>query len=213
MDTPGAERTRLRPLRAAVILAVAGGLAVGGVAVVHDLARPRIEASDRERRVARLAEVLGTAQYDNDLLADVVHVRDAELLGTDAMLPVHRARLGATPVAALLFPVAPDGYSGAIRLVVAIDPQGRLLGVRVLGHKETPGLGDAIEPRKSEWIDSFRGRSLGDPGEDGWKVRKDGGEFDQFTGATVTPRAVVRAVHGALVYFDRHREELLAPGR
>lgn len=213
MATPSAEPTRLRPLRAAAILAVAGVLAVGLVALVHDLAWPQIEASDRARRVARLAEVLGPAQYDNDLLGDVIHVRDAELLGTDELLPVHRARLGAEPVAALLFPVAPDGYSGAIRLVVAIDPQGRLLGVRVLEHRETPGIGDAIEPRKSGWIDSFEGRSLGDPATDGWRVRKDGGEFDQFTGATVTPRAVVRAVHGALVYFDRHREELLAPGR
>lgn len=213
MDTPGAEPTRLRPLRAAAILAVAAALAVGLVAEVHDLARPQIEASERARRVARLAEVLGSTRYDNDLLDDVIHVRDAELLGTDELLPVHRARLGTEPVAALLFPVAPDGYSGAIRLVVAVDPQGRLLGVRVLGHKETPGLGDAIERRKSDWITSFSGRSLGDPGEDGWKVRKDGGEFDQFTGATVTPRAVVRAVHASLVFFDRHREELLAPGR
>lgn len=213
MDTPSAEPTRLRPLRAAAILAVAAALAVGLVALVHDHAQPQIEATDRARRVARLAEVLGPAQYDNDLLEDVIHVRDAELLGTDEVLPVHRARLGTEPVAALLFPVAPDGYSGAIRLVVAIDPQGRLLGVRVLGHKETPGLGDAIELRKSDWISSFTGRSLGDPGKDGWKVRKDGGEFDQFTGATVTPRAVVRAVHGAILYFDRHREELLAPVR
>ena len=213
MDTRSTEPTRLRPLRAAVLLAVAGVLAVGLVALVHDLAQPQIEASARARRVARLTEVLGPARYDNDLLGDVIHVQDAELLGTDEVLPVHRARLGSEPVAALLFPVAPDGYSGAIRLVVAIDPQGRLLGVRVLGHKETPGLGDAIEPRKSDWIESFKGRSLADPGGDSWKVRKDGGEFDQFTGATVTPRAVVRAVHGALVYFDRHREELLAPGR
>lgn len=213
MGTRSAEPTRLRPLRAAIMLAVAGVLAVGLVAVVHDLARPQIEASTRARRVAQLAEVLGPVRYDNDLLGDVIYVRDAELLGTDEALPVHRARLGTVPVAALLFPVAPDGYSGAIRLVVAIDPQGRLLGVRVLGHRETPGLGDAIETRKSDWIESFRGRSLGDPGEVGWKVRKDGGQFDQFTGATVTPRAVVRAVHGALVYFDRHRAVLFAAPR
>ncbi len=213
MDTRGAESTRLRPLRAAGVLAVAGVLVVGLVSTVHDLARPQIEASERARRVAQLAAVLGTARYDNDLLADVIYVRDAELLGTDEVLPVHRARLGGQPVAALLVAVAPDGYVGTIRLLVAIDPQGRLLGVRVLDHRETPGLGDAIESRRSDWIESFRGRSLVDPAADGWKVRKDGGEFDQFTGATVTPRAVVRAVHSALVYCERHREEILAAPR
>jgi electron transport complex protein RnfG len=200
-------------LRAAGLLAVAGALAVGLVSIVHDLARPRIEASERARRVAELAAVLGPVRYDNDLLNDVIRVRDPELLGTDEALPVHRARLGEAPVAALLVAVAPDGYSGAIRLLIGIDPQGRLLGVRVLHHRETPGLGDGIDARKSGWIDAFRGRSLADPAEAGWKVRKDGGEFDQFTGATVTPRAVVRAVRNALVYFDRHRDELFADGR
>ena len=106
--------------------------------------------------------------------------------------------------------VAPDGYAGAIRLLVAVAPDGRLLGVRVLSHKETPGLGDAIDSRRSGWIGAFAGRSLEDPREDRWKVRKDGGDFDQLTGATVTPRAVVRAVRNALVYFDRHRDALLA---
>jgi electron transport complex protein RnfG len=213
MDTRSAEGTRLRPLRAAGLLAAAGIVAVGLVSIVHDLARPQIEASERARRVAQLAAVLGPVHYDNDLLGDVIHVRDLELLGTDEAVPVHRARLGDRPVAVLLSAVAPDGYSGAIRLVVAVDPQGRLLGVRVSSHKETPGLGDGIEERKSDWIESFAGRSLGDPVEDGWRVRKDGGDFDQFTGATVTPRAVVRAVRNALVYFDRHRDELLAAPR
>jgi electron transport complex protein RnfG len=180
------------------------------VSVVHDVTRPRIEASERAQRIARLAEVLGPARHDNDLLADVVIVRDPELLGTDEPLPVHRARMAGRPIAALLVAVAPDGYSGAIRLLIAVDPDGRLLGVRVLSHKETPGLGDGIEARKSRWIDEFIGRSLLDPGEDRWKVRKDGGDFDQFTGATVTPRAVVRAVRDALVFFGRHRAELLA---
>jgi electron transport complex protein RnfG len=213
MDTRSAEGTRLRPLRAAGLLAAAGIVAVGLVSVVHDLARPQIEANERARRVAQLAAVLGPVHCDNDLLGDVIHVRDLELLGTDEAVPVHRARLGGRPVAVLLSAVAPDGYSGAIRLVVAVDPQGRLLGVRVSSHKETPGLGDGIEERKSDWIESFAGRSLGDPVEDGWRVRKDGGDFDQFTGATVTPRAVVRAVRNALVYFDRHRDELLAAPR
>lgn len=215
MDASSPPPTRARPFRAALLLTAVATITVGAVAVVHDLARPRIEANERAQRVARLAEVLGQTQYDNDLLEDVITVRDPELLGTADAHPVHRARLGGQPVAALIETVAPDGYSGSIRLLVAVDTNGRLLGVRVLSHKETPGLGDGIDRRKSDWIDAFAGRSLSDPAPEGWRVRKDGGEFDQFTGATVTPRAVVRAVHNALVYFDAHRDEVfaVAPGR
>jgi electron transport complex protein RnfG len=215
MDGSSPPPTRARPFRAALLLTAVATVTVGAVAVVHDLSRPRIEANERAQRVARLAEVLGQTQYDNDLLADAIIVRDPDLLGTADALSVHRARLRGQPVAALIETVAPDGYSGSIRLLVAVDVHGRLLGVRVLSHKETPGLGDGIDRRKSDWIDAFAGRSLGDPAPEGWRVRKDGGEFDQFTGATVTPRAVVRAVHNALVYFDAHRDEIFAaaPGR
>lgn len=208
MATPDPDESRRRPLRAALTLAVAAAVAVGAVALVHDLARPRIEANERAQRVARLAAVLGSAAYDNDLLRDVAYVRDPELLGTDERLPVYRARLGGRPVAALIETVAPDGYAGAIRLLVAVGADGRLLGVRVLRHKETPGLGDGIDERKSSWILRFTGRSLEDPAPARWKVRKDGGDFDQFTGATVTPRAVVGAVEDALLYFQAHRDEI-----
>jgi electron transport complex protein RnfG len=213
MDTQGADAGARRPLRAALLLAAAAVVTVGVVALVNDLARPRIEANERAQRVARLAEVLGGTRYDNDLLQDVVMVRAAERLGTDAPLPVHRARQAGRPVAAILTAVAPDGYAGSIRLLVGIDAEGQLLGVRVLAHRETPGLGDAIDERKSTWIDGFKGRSLGDPALERWHVTKDGGEFDQFTGATVTPRAVVRAVKNALLYFEANRATLLAPQR
>jgi electron transport complex protein RnfG len=208
MATPERPVTGSRPIRAGLLLLAAALVAVGAVAVVHDLAQPRIEANERAARVAKLAEVLGTTQYDNDLLGDVIEVRDAELLGTDAALPVHRARLAGQPVAALITAVAPGGYGGPIRIVVAVGADGEVIGVRVLAHKETPGLGDGIERRKSDWIDGFAGRSLGSPPADRWRVRKDGGEFDQFTGATVTPRAVVSAVRGALAWFDVHRDEV-----
>jgi len=154
--------------------------------------------------------VLGGVRYDNDPLADVTFIRDQELLGVDEALPVHRARLAGNPAALLFTAVAPDGYAGAIRLLVAIGVDGRLLGVRVLSHRETPGLGDAIEERRSPWIRIFDGRSLADPPAERWKVRKDGGDFDQFTGATVTPRAIVGAVRNVLVYQERHREELFS---
>ena len=126
-------------------------------------------------------------------------------------MPVYRARLAGHPVAAIIESVAPDGYSGSIRLLVGVTPDGRLLGVRVLQHHETPGLGDAIEERRSDWIRSFEGRSLRDPPLARWKVRKDGGDFDQLTGATMTPRAVVAAVRNTMLFVQRQGPALFAP--
>ena len=161
--------------------------------------------------MAKFAEVLHGRAFDNDLLADTVPVRDAELLGTPATLQAYRARQNGAAVAVVLEAVAPNGYVGAIKLLVGVAPDGRLLGVRVSEHRETPGIGDGIDARKSPWIERFTGRSLHDPAPARWRVRKDGGDFDQLTGATITPRAVVGAVANALVYFERHRDELLAP--
>jgi len=210
MATPADGSAMRRAARAVAVLVAASVVAVGLVAIVHDLAEPRIEASRQVQRLAQLTAVLGNVAYDNDPLTDTLAVRDPELLGTDETLTAHRVRRGGRTLAVLLGAVAPDGYSGAIRLLIAIGADGRVLGVRVLEHRETPGLGDFIEARRSDWIHGFAGRSLADPPSAGWKVRKDGGEFDQFTGATVTPRAVVGAVRDALTYFERHRTELLA---
>jgi electron transport complex protein RnfG len=207
MDT-SAETRRPHRLRAIATLAAAVAASVGLVALVHELAAPRIAAHERAARMARLAASLGGTRFDNDLLTDVVTVRDPDLLGGDEPVPVHRARLGGRPVAALIEVVAPGGYGGAIRLLVAVRPDGRLIGVRVLSHSETPGLGDRIEERRSDWITRFAGRALGDPPIERWKVRKDGGDFDQFTGATVTPRAVVGAVRDALRWYAAHSSEV-----
>lgn len=115
-------------------------------------------------------------------------------------------------VSALIFPVvAPNGYTEAIGLLVAIDPQGQILGVRVTRHRETPGLGDAIESNKSDWLEQFVAKSLSNPETQGWAVRKDGGQFDALTGATITPRAVVRAVHASLTFYQDHQRQLLIP--
>jgi len=121
---------------------------------------------------------------------------------------VYRARKGGREIAVVFTVVAPDGYSGAIRMLVGIRADGRLAGVRVVAHRETPGLGDKVEAHKSDWIRDFDNRSLRDPKADGWAVKKDGGVFDQFTGATITPRAVVAAVHSALRYYATHREAM-----
>jgi electron transport complex protein RnfG len=121
---------------------------------------------------------------------------------------IYLARREGVPTAALIPVVAPDGYSGTIELLVGVERSGRIAGVRVLKHRETPGLGDAIDHRKSDWIEGFRGRSIGDPPLERWTVSKDGGAFDAFTGATITPRAVIRATARALQFVDRHHEDI-----
>jgi electron transport complex protein RnfG len=120
----------------------------------------------------------------------------------------YRARRAGQPVAVILRFAAVDGYSGEIGLLAGIEADGRLAGVRVTSHRETPGLGDAIEIGKSDWIRAFDGKSLNAPPAADWAVRRDGGVFDQFTGATITPRAVVRAVRAALEYHERNRDAL-----
>jgi Na+-translocating ferredoxin:NAD+ oxidoreductase subunit G len=211
MARPGTDASSIRVLRSALTLAAALAAAVALLALVHDATRERVAASERARRAAIFERVLGELAYDNDLLADRIEVRDPELLGTDASVPVYRARLAGRPVAAIIESVAPDGYAGSIRLLVGVAPDGRLLGVRVLEHQETPGLGDAIEERRSDWIRSFDGGSLADPPPARWKVRRDGGDFDQLTGATVTPRAVVAAVRNTLLFVQRRGSALFAP--
>ncbi|MFO1408528.1 MAG: RnfABCDGE type electron transport complex subunit G [Steroidobacteraceae bacterium] len=195
-----------RPVRGRAVLAA--GLALAAVAIallVHHWAAPRIAAHEHAARVARLASVLGATRFDNDVLDDVIEVRDPERLGTDRPMPVYRARLGGRPVAALIEVIAPGGYGGSMRLLVAVRPDGRLIGVRVVAHHETPGVGDGIEPGHSDWLARFVDRALGDPPVGRWGVRRDGGDFDQYTGATVTSRAVVGAVRDALGWYDANR--------
>jgi len=208
MDRRSAESAAGRALRAAATLAAAAVVAVALVSLVYDRAQPSIEASRRARQLAELTAVLGDVAYDNDPLTDTVVLLDPELLGSEQPLTAHRVRRAGATVAVLLNVVAPDGYAGPIRLLVAVDTTGRVLGVRVLEHRETPGLGDVIESRRSDWLRGFEGRSLADPPAGRWEVRRDGGDFDQFTGATVTPRAVVRAVRRALTCVERHHAQL-----
>lgn len=211
MDSRSAESAARRALRAAAVLAVAAVMAVALVSLVHERAQPSIEASRRARQLAELTAVLGDVAYDNDPLTDTVLLHDPELLGSEQPLTAHRVRRGGTTIAVLLNAVATEGYAGPIRLLLAVGVDGRVLGVRVLEHRETPGLGDAIESRRSDWLLGFDGRSLADPPADRWEVRRDGGEFDQFTGATVTPRAIVKAVKNTLLYVKEKGNALYAP--
>lgn len=196
--------------RTGALLALFAVVGTGLVAFTYLQTKPLVEASQRQTFLESVDAILPRTLYDNSLYRDVVKVVSPELLGSDDPVPVYRARKNGAPAAVVLTPVAPDGYSGKIHLLMAIRHDGTVLGVRVTGHKETPGLGDPIEIERSPWITSFNGKTLSNPSESGWRVKKDGGVFDQFTGATITPRAVVNAVHNALKYYTAHRDELFA---
>ena len=180
------------------------------VVTTFDNTRERIAANERATLLRKLHQLITPEQHDNVLLEDTLTVTDRPLLGTSRPVTVYRARKGAQPVALVITPVAPDGYSGSIKLLVGINVDGTLSGVRVVAHRETPGLGDAIDETRSDWIHIFDNRSLGEPPLERWGVKKDGGDFDQLTGATITPRAVVKAVRQALLYYRDNQGALFA---
>lgn len=196
-------------LRAGAQLALAGLVAAVLLAGTWALTHERIAAAERQAKLQALEIVLPADRYDNDPLANAVRVRAPAWLGGE-MATVSRARLAGAPSALVVEAVAPDGYAGPIRLLVAVAADGRVLGVRVTAHQETPGLGDDIEAGRSDWITRFTGRALGDPPLPGWRVQRDGGEFPQFAGATLTPRAVVAAVRRTLQFVARHGDAVRA---
>lgn len=168
--------------------------------------------ADAKREVAKraLLEIIPLDRHTNDLLVDTVAIR-AEfwpMLGIEEGV-ANIARQGEEPVAVILPAVAGDGYSGDIQMIIGINMDGTVAGVRVISHRETPGLGDKVDLSKNDWILDFNGKSLRNPPPEKWKVKKDGGDFDQFTGATITPRAVVNQVFKTLQYFKEDRERLL----
>jgi len=191
-------------------------LSLGVVAIVGttllsavDLAtEERIEQQERRVVLEQLAQIIPPDRYDNALQDDWFAFSDEISFPQGQQVVAYRARKQGRPVAIILRFAAMDGYSGPIGLLTGIEADGRLAGVRVTSHRETPGLGDGIEVDKSDWIRSFDGKALGAPPADEWTVRRDGGAFDQFTGATITPLAVVKAVRRALEYHERHRDEL-----
>jgi len=202
--------------RTAVILFL---FTIGFTAVlagVYLLTKPAIDASAVLKKMSSIGEVLPPGSYDNDLLKDTLALPPTPALGLDDSSTVYRARQGGRPAALVIEAVASDGYSGKIRLWVGARADGSLSGVRVTEHKETPGLGDYIDPAKDKnkahpWIAQFDGKSLATLPARDWKVKKDGGQFDSVAGATISPRAVIKAVHKALEYIAQHRDELYAP--
>jgi len=182
------------------------------VAYTYDSTPERIAANERAPLLRKLHRLIPPESHDNALLQDTLQVQNETLLGTAEPVTVYRARMHGKPVALVIAAVAPDGYSGSIRLLVGINVDGSLSGVRVVAHRETPGLGDGIDEDRSDWILGFTGKSLQNPTLQGWAVKKDGGVFDQLTGATITPRAVVKAVRQALLYYQDQKDALFAQG-
>jgi H+/Na+-translocating ferredoxin:NAD+ oxidoreductase subunit G len=196
------------PVKPALTLAIIAAVLTALVALVASFTRDRIASNEQAWIRQRLDALVPPGTHDNDLLADSITVTAPDLLGSPQPVKIYRARRAGAPVAAVLRPIAPDGYRGPIELLVAIGQDGRLIGVQVIRHQETPGLGDAFESRDVHWLDRFRGRSLTDPLPPRWTVRRDGGDFDAFTGATITPRAIVKAVRNALEYYQRNSQRI-----
>jgi len=186
-----------------ILLGVFALLASGALAWASSATSDSIAAAEAKDLRDSLSEVLPRGLADNDFLKDTL---DIERNGKP--VTIYLARRGGVVIGAI-FKLAERGYAADIQVLMAVDADGRTLGVRVLKHAETPGLGDKIELAKSKWIKTFDGKSIGQPSLEQWAVKKDGGVFDQFAGATITPRAVVKTVKGGLEFFSEHRKEIL----
>ena len=197
-----------RVAKGGLTLAAIAAVCTTLVAATYRLTSERIAANERAWLEQSLAPALGGGDYEGSLTESRLVLEPPHgLPGKDDAI-IYRAYSGDAPVAALFAVTARGGYAGPIRILVGVDVERTVTGVRILEHRETPGLGDGIEASRSDWVRQFDGRSLGDPPVAAWQLRVDGGEFDQLTGASVTPRAVLKAVRETLLYFDAHQEEI-----
>lgn len=199
-------RAAIRTALALLVFSTTGTLLLSGT---YGLTYDTITRSEQATQQALIVQTLPAGSFDNNVVAEAMPLPLDPLLGGRKPGLAYPARLNGQTVAVVLEATAPDGYAGEIKLLIGILADGRLGGVRVAQHKETPGLGDYIEIKKDDWIRQFDGLSLNAPAAEQWKVRKDGGRFDYMAGATITPRAIVKAVHKALRYFEQHKTELL----
>ncbi len=178
------------------------------LAYVFDITRAPIQASEREARLALFKQILPESSYNNELLNETIEIAPNELLGNRLPTKANIAKLNHQFAGVILEAIAHDGYSGDIKLLIAINADGTISGVRVLTHKETPGLGDYIDIAHGNWIKLFDGESLEKTPAKLWHVKKDGGQFDYMVGATITPRAVVKAVFKTLQFFEQNKDTL-----
>ncbi|MGB0473682.1 MAG: electron transport complex subunit RsxG [Porticoccaceae bacterium] len=194
-----------------LLLAVFAFITAVILASTDRLTEDRIAESERLAAQKALFEIIPVERHNNDLLMDIQPIPEKywSTLGLESGGDIHIARLDGEPVAAIIPSITPEGYSGDIAMIVGVNFDGSIAGVRVVEHRETPGLGDKVDLRKSDWILSFNGKSLSNPKPDAWNVKKEKGDFDQFTGATITPRAVIHQIAKTLEYFSQDKERLL----
>ncbi|PTA50367.1 electron transport complex subunit RsxG [Shewanella morhuae] len=197
-------------IRNGFLLALFALICTGLVAVVNQQTADKITQQEQQELMRVLHQLIPDEMHDNDLTAQCTLLLDKEALGTDNPMPAYIATMAGKPVAIAIEAIAPDGYNGNIKLIVGVNTQGEVLGVRTLTHQETPGLGDKIELRKSNWVSQFVGKMLDSQDDKQWLVKKDGGDFDQFTGATITPRAYVKAVKNAVWYFNNNQAQIFS---
>lgn len=190
-----------------VFFAVSGAALVG---LTFNQTVDDIRYNEKLTLLKKLNNIIPADSYNNDLLLDTITLDAETLLGTKEETLAYRARKDEQNIAVVLSSIAPGGYNGPINLLVGIYTNGTVAGVRVVKHRETPGLGDVVSITHSDWILGFNGKSLQQPISRQWKVKRDGGVFDQFTGATITPRAVVKAVHDALLYYENNSTMLFS---
>ncbi len=197
-------------LKTGLTLAGIAAICTAAVATTYQLTRDRIAANEQALLEQSLEPALSGIVFDSSITESMLIIpAPHQLPGNDDAI-VYRVYAGSAPAAALFAVTARDGYAGPIRILLGIAYDGTVSGVRILEHRETPGLGDKIESSRSDWVFQFEGRSLGDPPADGWAIRRDGGEFDQLSGASVTPRAVLGAIQATLIYFEANREEIFS---
>ena len=202
-------------VRTAAILFVFVIVFTGLLSGAYLWTKPAIEASATEEKMKLVNEVLPASEYDNALLTDTLSLPPTPELGLADSSTLYRARKAGQPVAAVFEAVAPDGYAGKIRLIIAIRADGQVAGVRVTQHRETPGLGDYVETKKDKnkahpWITQFTNMSLAKFNDKAWKLKKDGGNLEYHAGATVTPRAIAKAVLKAVKWAETNRNQLFA---
>jgi len=185
-------------------------LASTALSISYFVTKTPIEESDARAKRIFLNQVIPSNLYDNNLVKDTISVEPNPLIGNKKNIDIYRAKKNNQVIAVIIETIAPDGYSGEIKTLVGIDQEDKILGVRVITHKETPGLGDYIEIEKSQWIKNFDLKSLDKMTEKEWAVKKDGGDFDYVSGATITPRAVIKSTYKSLLYAKENKKRLFA---
>lgn len=195
-------------LKNGMTLAAIAAICTAMVALTYRLTADRIVANEQALLERSLEPVLSGLLFDSGVTESKIIIPPPHALpGSEAAI-IYRVFAEGEPVAALFIVSARDGYAGAIKVLVGVDMRGIVTGVDILEHRETPGLGDRVESSKSDWVRQFAGRSLSDPEQSAWSIKRDGGDFDQLTGASVTPRAIVKAIYETLVYFSANQKNL-----